>query len=199
MRKMPQHRPNMAPRPSKREVHHFVWRSPRWPVWLPKHQYISPCTILSNTLEEDPRALWRFADQRGGPIYKLCCSKAKSCQAYPKSVHSLLKRLQILPNSSPNPSQTVPKPFESDPKSIQKASWGPSWTNAFTRYDFESQKKHQNAPKSDHKAAQSVPNPSQIEPNTFQNQIFGHFFAYFFWIEILHRFFINFFVTFTFF
>ena len=153
--------------------------------------------FCSTTLEEDPRALWRFADQRGGPIYKLCCSKAKSCQAYPKSVHSLLKRLQTLPNSSPNPSQTVPKPFQSDPKSIQKASWGPSWTNAFTRYDFESPKKRQNAPKSDHKAAQSVPNPSQIEPNTFQNQIFGRFFAYFFLIVNLHRFFINFFVTFT--
>ena len=97
------------------------------------------------------------------------------------------------------PPQTVPKPCQSDPKSIQKASWGPSWTNAFTRYDFESPKKRQNTPKSDHKAAQSVPNPSQIEPNTFQNQIFGRFFAHFLnrkFTSILYRFFRDFYMFF---
>ena len=57
MRKMTQHRSNMTPRASKREGFYFGWRSPRWPVWLPKHQYISPCEILFNTREEDPRAL----------------------------------------------------------------------------------------------------------------------------------------------
>ena len=155
---------------------------PRWPQKLPKGVYSK---------------LWRFADQRGGPIYKLCCSKAKSCQAYPKSVHSLFKRLQTLPNSSPNPSQTAPKPFQSDPKSIQKASWRASWTNALTRYNFEHPKYRQNAPKSGHKEAQSVSNSAQIETKTFPNQIFEQFFVGFFLIINLHRFLINVLANFT--
>ena len=33
-------------------------------------------------------------------------------------------------NFSPNPPQTLPKPSQSEPKSIQKPSWSPFWANA---------------------------------------------------------------------
>ena len=119
---------------------------------------------------------------------------------------SISKIFPFLAQKVLNPSNFLPKPFPNRPKTFRKrpkihprAFWGPSWTNAFTRYDFESPKKRQNAPKSDHKAAQSVPNPSQIEPNTFQNQIFGRFFAFFFdrkFTSILYQFFRDFYMFF---
>ena len=73
----------------------------------------------------DMLRLWRFADQRGGPIYKFCRSGAKWCQAFPKSAHYLLITLKILLNSSPNLpnlSQNLPKFL---PRSIQNRSRSP--------------------------------------------------------------------------
>ena len=161
---------------------------------LVRSQFALWSVIGQRSLEDGK--LRRFADQRGGPIYKLCCSKAKSCQAYPKSPISLFKKLQILPNSYPNPSQTVPKPPQSDPKSIQKASCSPSWTNALTRYDLERPKNHQNAPKIGQKVAQSVPTPSQMEPKTVPNPLLKQFPGSFFPTPNLHCFFFDFLLIF---
>ena len=50
--------------------------------------------------------LWRFADQRGGPNYKLCCSTAIFFQMPAESAHNLAKTFK----SSQIPPQTPSKP-----------------------------------------------------------------------------------------
>ena len=72
----------------------------------------------------------------------------------------------------PRVSKRGPKPPKIDSKAIQKASWSPSWTHVFKRYELERPTNSQNAPKSGPKTAQSVPNPSQMEPQDFPKSDF---------------------------
>ena len=80
--------------------------------------------------------------------------------------------------TSQNLLQTFPKSFPNPPKSIQKASWGPSWTNPLTKLDFEGPKNAQEAPKSGQERPQTVPNPSQMEAKTLPKPIFERFFGF---------------------
>ena len=93
--------------------------------------------------------------------------------------------LDKFPNLSsqilPNPFHNLPKPIQNPPKietkSIQKASWVPSWTHARKKLAFERPKSHPKTAKSVQEMPQSVPNPSQMEPKTFQNLILKRFFS----------------------
>ena len=100
---------------------------------------------------------------------------------------------KIHPKIGPNPLKTLPNPPKIDPKSTQKASWSPSWTNLLTKLDFERQKNAQEAPKSAQERPQTVPNPSQMEPKTFPKPIFKRFISLYFPIPHLHRCFVVFF------
>ena len=107
----------------------------------------------------------------------------------PMRPKSIPKLVQILPR----PSQIPPKSSEilskSDPKSIQKPSWDPFWTNALQKLDFERPQNGQEAAKSDQKTPQSVPTPSQMETKIIPNPLFlSVFFSLHFLTPILHRF-----------
>ena len=111
----------------------------------------------------DPRALGRSAGLREtarGPWHRRTWTKsAKPSQNPSKSIQKPSKPFENVP-------KTLPEPSKIDPKSIQKASWTPSWTHGWKKINLEHQKNGEKAPKSAQKTDQTVPNPSQIEPKT---------------------------------
>ena len=147
----------------------------------------------------DPRALWRFADQRGGPICKLGRSTAifllrfvESAQPRPDSY----KSFQILPQTIPKPirnrAKIHPKSIKIDPKSLQEASCRSSWGNALKKLDLERPKNDQEAPKSAQERPKSPSKPSKMESQTYPNPIFMRFDSLFFLTQNLYRFCIDF-------
>ena len=100
------------------------------------------------------------------------------------------------PKSLPKPSQNLPKSSQNrskiDTKSIQKASWRPSWTNVKKKLDFERPQDGQEAPKSAQETPQIAPDPSKMEPKTLPKPIFMRFFTFYFPTPNVHRFFRDF-------
>ena len=100
--------------------------------------------------------------------------------------HSFQMCLKINPNPSktaPKPSQnlprTLPKPPKIDPKSIQKASWSPSWTHVGKKCDLKKQKTGPEAPKSAQETPKTVPTPPKWSPRPSQIHVLSKF-SYFF-------------------
>ena len=93
------------------------------------------------------------------------------------------------PKSSQISPQTLPKPPQSEPKSIQKPSWSQFWANAWKKFDFERSKSGQETAKSTQRRPKTTPNPSQIEPKTLPKLIFVGFLDAFCPAPNLHRFF----------
>ena len=122
-------------------------------------------------------------------FFKVDIAPPDSTPIRPKSIPKLVQTL-------PRPSQIVPKSSQIlrkiDPKSIQKPSWRPFWTNALQQLDFERPRNGQEAPKSDQKTPQSAPTPSQMEPKTVPNPFLEHFFGSYFPIRNLHGFLMDF-------
>ena len=99
----------------------------------------------------------------------------------PKSIPKLV---QILPRPSQIPPKSSQILRKIEPKSIQKPSWSPFWTNALQKLDCERPQNGQEAPKSDQKTPQSAPTPSQMEPKTAQIHFPSIFFDLIFPYEI---------------
>ena len=90
-----------------------------------------------------------------------------------------------MPKFSQDASKSSPNPSKIDPKAIQKASWSPSWTHVFKRYELERPTNSQNAPKSGPMTARSVPNPSQMEPQDPPKSDFRALFGFVcLWLQI---------------
>ena len=149
----------------------------------------------------DPRALWRFADQRGGPTLE-------------KPQQGPLEVTWVKLPPPKKPSKTLPKPFKNRPKidargfwELPKSSQNRCWSHLGAHFGtmlspdwkkmiLEHQKNNQKVPKSAQKTPQTVSNPSQMEPKTLPNPIFKAFFGVFFAVPILHWFFVDFLLIF---
>ena len=121
----------MAPRASKtfpRGAHLFPLRDARTPAgcsfklgsW--GKSSLAPCLTRWGG---DPRALWRFADQRGGPIYKLCRSRALFIQTFPDCAQTFPNTSKNQQKSAQDPPKIPPKSTKILPKSTQDRSRTP--------------------------------------------------------------------------
>ena len=123
--------------------------------------------------------IWLFLGENAQSKPNLCMQARVQVQNQVFLIYQIFSKID--PKPFQKSSQTVPKPSQIDPKSLQKAFGSPSWTKALKRCDLEPPKNGQNDPRSGHKTAQTAPTPSQVEPKTFPNPVlkpsFGCFFA----------------------
>ena len=147
----------------------------------------------------------RFADQRGGPIYKLCCSRSRFHQAFPESVHCVPKNFQtkciqklskIFPRPFQNAAQNFPRPSQNVPQTSQNRSRRALGAHLApmleTKIDLERLKNCQERPKIAEERPQTVPTPSQTEPQTFPNPIWKRCFSLVFLVPVLRYFWFDF-------
>ena len=135
--------------------------------------------------------------------FRWYCEKSlkKTLKTFPKPFQNLQKstpnRQKSLPNATSNDDgaqeaskseKTRPRPPQEHPKSIQKASWRPSWTNAFKKLDFKRPENDQEAPQGS-KGAQELPRPLPNGAQDPPNPIFMRVFTFYFPTPNLHRFF----------
>ena len=122
LRKMAQHGPKTHPKGPGSKGR----RSPRCPVWPPKHPFISPLTILFNHAGGGTPAHCDASRISAGVQFISSAAawpnEAKHFQSLPITCS---KRPQILQNSSPNPPKTVPKATQNPSKRPLGAHLGP--------------------------------------------------------------------------
>ena len=126
----------------------------------------------SNTLGvRDPCALWRYADQRGGPFCRECApagpNHAKHFQNLTKTSSKGPKSSQLPPQTSRKPSQNPVKSLPNRAKIVPEGVLEPTLGQCLKKFRFWTAKKRPNDGKKRPEEAQDRPKP---RPNSAQDR-----------------------------